>query len=125
MLSGLLGILVGGFIGNKFALGRDKRREFNDISDFLFERLERQRVMAEKGIFSDDVNKLDQVSFIDLKRRILFCDFYNKKRLDIAVERYIQAKQNCGHFEKGQYVFSNPAALIEAILTLQKCLPHK
>ena len=31
ILTGLLGALIGGFIGHKFALGRDKRKEHNDV----------------------------------------------------------------------------------------------
>ncbi|PSW53488.1 hypothetical protein [Photobacterium leiognathi] len=31
VLTGLLGVLIGGFIGHRFALGRDKRKEHNDV----------------------------------------------------------------------------------------------
>jgi hypothetical protein len=31
ILTGLLGVLIGGFIGHQFALGRDKRKEHNDV----------------------------------------------------------------------------------------------
>lgn len=122
LLSGLLGVLIGGVIGHRLALGRDKRKEFNETSDSLFERLEKQRLLAEKGAFPDDANNLDNASFIDLKRKV---PCYKKQRLNGAVDRYMDAKQICGQFEKGRYNFSNPDILIEAISGLQKLLPHK
>lgn len=122
LLSGILGIFVGGFIGNRLALGRDKRKEFNEISDDLFNRLEQQLAIVKKGGFPNDANELDKASFIDLTRRV---SCYKKEKLSKAVERYIQAKQDCGHFEKGRYILSNPEVLLEAILDLQKYVPHK
>src|SRR5208337_1488032 len=111
--SGILGIFVGGFIGNRLALGRDKRKEFNEISDDLFKRLEQQQKIVKKGLFPNDANALDEVSFIDLTRRV---SCYKKKKLNKAVELYIKAKQDCGHFENGRYILSNPEVLLEVIL---------
>lgn len=122
LLFGLLGIFVGGFLGNRFALGRDKRKEFNEISDSLFKRLEQQREIIRKGAFPHDANELDWSSFIDLARRV---PFYKRRKLSKAVEHYIQAKQNCGHFENGRYILSKPEVMLKAISTLQKFLPHK
>ncbi len=39
ILTGLLGTLIGGFIGNRLALGRDKRTEYNSVARPLKKKL--------------------------------------------------------------------------------------
>jgi hypothetical protein len=39
ILTGLLGTLIGGFIGNRLALGRDKRVEYNSVARPLKQKL--------------------------------------------------------------------------------------
>ena len=66
ILSGILGVLVGGFIGHRFALGRDKRKEFNDCIFPLREKLlhqidrlsDRLDVYDDYGIDDKEITKL-------------------------------------------------------------------
>ena len=36
ILWGIAGILIGGFVGHRLALGREQRKEYNDLADKLF-----------------------------------------------------------------------------------------
>lgn len=112
-----MGVLVGGLIGNRFAIGRDKRREFNELADPLFERLETQRIQVSGGSFPSDANSLDEYSFIALRRKL---SWIRKRGLDRTLREYEHAKQNCGYFESGLYKFNNPIPLLNAIKKLQR-----
>lgn len=46
LAAGIAGILIGGLVGNRLAIGRDRRKEYNEIADALHERLENQALIA-------------------------------------------------------------------------------
>lgn len=115
--AGIVGVLIGGFFGHRLALGRDKRLEYNAIADPLFERLENQVLLAEKGQFPNDANDLDVSSFITLRRKISKKEGRN---LDRALQQYEKAKNECGYFGPGGlYDINRPEILISAIRDLQ------
>lgn len=63
LLSGILGLLIGGLIGHRLALGRDKRLEFNEAAAPLQEALIQTEDRARQGFawkaWSDkDVSRL-------------------------------------------------------------------
>ncbi|WP_217533003.1 hypothetical protein [Vibrio metschnikovii] len=122
VLTGLLGTLIGLFLGNRFALGRDRRKEFNEISAPIYENLEKQRIIAIGGNFPGSANDLNASSFISLIR---VTPSYRVKALKHAISNYDNAKQNCGIFTDGIYDFNNPDVLLKAIEQLQKFTPHK
>lgn len=116
LVAGIVGILIGGLVGNRLAMGRDRRKEYNEIANELYERLENQALIAKNGHFPNDANGLDNASFIAWRRKL--SDRQNK-RLDIAIKEYAAAKQQCGFFETGFYQFNKAEILIEAIRKLQ------
>ncbi|REG82161.1 hypothetical protein [Marinomonas pollencensis] len=116
LATGIVGILVGGLVGNRLAIGRDRRKEYNEIVDALHERLESQALIAQKGQFPNDAHSLDNASFIPLRRKL---SNRQNKKLDVAIEGYAAAKQQCGYFETGLYHFNKAEILIAAIRKLQ------
>lgn len=116
LAAGIVGILIGGLVGNRLALGRDQRKEFNEIADALHERLENQALIAQNGQFPNDANGLDNASFIPLRRKL---SNRQNRKLDAAIENYSSAKQQCGYFEAGIYHFNKSDILIAAIRELQ------
>lgn len=122
ILTGLLGTLIGLFLGNRFALGRDRRKEFNEIVSPLFDNLEKQRLTLVNGDFPNAANHLNASSFITLIR---VTPNYKRKRLNKAIDNYQKAKHSCGHHENGIYVFDKPELLRLAIEQLQVFMPHK
>ncbi len=113
---------IGGFIGNRLALGRDRKKDFNEIANPLFEILEKQRLAAESGDFPVSANQIGRESFILLLRNT---PKLKRKRLERAIENYIKDKSSCGEWVEGYYQFSRPQILIQAIRKLQLYLPHK
>jgi hypothetical protein len=66
-----LGFLVGALIGHYFALGRDKRKEFNEIADRVRLQLRREQSdirAAARWAKSDDLNLLGDMAH-PLRRR--------------------------------------------------------
>ncbi|WP_458991074.1 hypothetical protein [Photobacterium damselae] len=59
ILSGLIGVLVGALIGNRLALGRDKRKEYNLIVIPVREVLIKQLSMLNDGNFQHGLNESD------------------------------------------------------------------
>jgi len=116
LAAGIVGILIGGLVGNRLAITRDRRKEYNEIADALHERLENQALIAQQGQFPTDANSLDNASFIPLRRKL---SNRQNRKLDAAIEDYASATQQCGYFETGLYHFNNPELLIGAIRKLQ------
>ncbi|WP_417316136.1 hypothetical protein [Cycloclasticus pugetii] len=116
LAAGIVGILLGGLVGNRLAIGRDRRKAYNEIADALHGRLESQALIAQKGQFPNDANGLDNASFIPLRRKL---SNRQSKKLVAAIEDYSAAKQKCGYFEAGLYQFNKPEILIAAIRKLQ------
>ena len=116
-----LTLFIGILIGNRLALGRDKRREFNQVSDQLFEKLEVQKISLLSGNFPSSANETDELAFISMRRLL---PFYKTTEFEKSVQNYIQAKHECGHFSDGIYKLDKPLLLISAIERLQKYMPH-
>ena len=116
-------LFIGGLIGNWLALSRDKRKEFNEAASLLFETLEIQKSVALSGSFPATANETDKTTFIQIKRKITFC---KRKGFEKAIDKYVQAKNECGHRNNhGEYIFDKPEILLAAIEDIQKYLPHK
>jgi hypothetical protein len=118
----LITLLIGGFIGNRLALDRRKRADFNEVANPLFETLEQQRICAESGNFPSSANQTTKETFILVIRKT---PKIKRAGLNKAIEAYVTAKRNCGEYHKGHYSFSRPEVLIEAIKNIQLYLPHK
>lgn len=122
LAAGIVGVLIGGIVGNRLAIGRDRRREYNEIADALHERLEHQALIAQKDQFPNDANGVDETSFISLRRRL---SGRKNRALDVAIEEYSAAKKECGYFEEGIYHFNDPETLIKAIRQLQSFVKQR
>ncbi|MFT6905962.1 MAG: hypothetical protein ACJAS1_002625 [Oleiphilaceae bacterium] len=59
VLSGVIGVLVGVFIGHRFALDRDKRKEHNDVVRPLKQKVLRQLDMLTNGEIGSFLNDKD------------------------------------------------------------------
>ena len=73
VITGLLGVFVGGLVGNRLALGRDRRKEFNELADPIRASLRSQistsgksRYVTQKDleIFGDHIPYLKKRSYI-------------------------------------------------------------
>jgi hypothetical protein len=122
-LTGLLGTLVGLFFGNRLALGREKRKEFNEVALPIFENLENQRISAKNGSFPNSANSFGESSFVLLKQHM---SSSASKDLVSSLGKYDQAKNDCGTYDlNGNYLFDKPFELIVAIEELQNYVRRK
>lgn len=90
ILSGILGVLIGGFVGHRFALGRDKRKEFNDCISPLREKLIHQMAKLssqgyEHGIVDNEITKLEAV-----------LGKAKTKQISLAYKKYSEARKISG-----------------------------
>ena len=115
-------LLIGGFTANRLQLGLARRKDFNAVSNPLFENLEKQRLCAISGDFPNAANSTTQETFIALVRK---SPWYKKAGLKHAIENYLQAKEGCGNWNNGRYHFCNPDLLIKAIENIQHYVPYK
>ena len=85
-LSGILGVFIGGFIGHRLALGRDKRKEFNS---------------ATQKVRQDALNQLDRISETSLGRTVNGSDILalratlgekGSKKIALAFDEYKKAE---------------------------------
>lgn len=56
-VSGLVGLLIGLILGHRLALGRDKRKEFNDATSDIRKRLSSHIALLEKGNVSGHITE--------------------------------------------------------------------
>ena len=117
-----LTLLIGMVLGNRLAIGRDKRKEFNDMANPLFNELESQRALVLRNRFPRSANDMNELTFIPFKRLL---SNKKSKQFDLAVANYLEAKGNCGEYEKGKYKLTNPELLSSAIENIQNFMPHK
>ena len=85
LLSGILGLLLGGLIGHRLALGRDKRMEFNQVAAPICERLIQAKEQALNGHVWATWNEAD-ISRLKphLTRR-------ERRKLESLIENYREA----------------------------------
>lgn len=79
-ITGLLGVFVGALIGNWLALGRDRRKEFNEYSDPIRSKL-RNHITTngtsmfvsgkELEIFSDHISRFKKKSYLNSVKNYL------------------------------------------------------
>lgn len=94
ILIGILLFLCGLFFGNRLALGRDKRKEFNEVATPIYEKLrEQERILREENSFSDGPNIAD---FDDLER---YLHFWKKPLFRKTLSRYNKHQDENRYFQ--------------------------
>jgi hypothetical protein len=100
---GLATFSVGLFWGNQQAIGRDKRKEFNDVALPVREQLLKQLQVNAQGRLGTQI--LDQDLLIRLG---VFLGPRKKEKFDAAVAQWRESFQNCGHIgPSGLVVITN------------------
>lgn len=121
--SGLITFALGLFFGNKYAIGRDRRKEFNAATDGVRYKLREQLKSIAQGRFPADkicITAAEKSSIVDVltkKRSISF---------DAAWERYSMAQESCGERDEwGKFTFHDSAPLKKEITHLLSFINRK
>lgn len=122
MISGILGILIGGFIGHRLAIGRDIRKEYNSTIQPLRLSIMKAVEDMKNGYawrsFSD--NDIDAVKNILTNRK--------RSKLNVLIDEYWKANEKahkpdgCGGQE---IIVENVEHVIEASLNIRKFVKPK
>ena len=92
---GFITFLVGGLLGNRYAIGRDRRKEFNEVADEIaLSLIKKKEGAVQKLIWSGPTN--DQLE--NLKRR---SSFFKRKSVKRACTQYINAITNLDNQKSG------------------------
>jgi len=118
---GILTFLLGLFLGNRLAIGRDKRKEFNEIADEIYSVLLKKREGAEKGLIWNGPTK---EQFAHLIRR---ASSVAKLSISKSIEKYNKAidQNNISHDSYGQLFYSRPEEVTNAIDLLLQHVQRK
>lgn len=103
--------LIGFFIGNRLALGRDKRKEFNKIIEPI------RTILLTEKINLGYAPGIKDIDILKLREELAF---WKRSRFDIAVKEYKRSKSN-ENMEKddmGGFSFKNTEMLIHTINNL-------
>lgn len=117
ILFSLLIALVSAFVGYRFALNRERRKEFNELADRLFLNVdvELKETSAHNFYIIDADIKLIRRRMGRLKRRTF----------DRALECYHVAASDTYQDRGGQVYYSNPVNVNESLKAIAKCLNRK
>jgi hypothetical protein len=105
----LMGILIGYFIGNRLAIGRDKRNEFNEVAVPITLKLMRQLEILNENHLVDSL-----VSDNAFKELRLHLSKRKGIRYNADLEKYKESIKNSGHWEKGETVVDDLTEYIKA-----------
>jgi hypothetical protein len=94
----LIGILVGYLIGNRLAIGRDKRKEFNEVAIPIHLTLLRQIEILKGGTFIES-----KVTDDDFRKLGLFFDGSKSIRYANDLKKYKQCIEYSVHLEQGRW----------------------
>jgi len=114
-------LIAGILIGNWLAIGRDKRKEFNQIADKVHLALKREseNLRSNGPKYNGPTN--DQLEL--LKRRTVF---YKKKGLNNAIKNYKETKsENWETNGFGDVTIKNPILIKKSILALKNYVKPK
>lgn len=111
----ILILVVGIILGNRFAIFRDKRKEFNDVADEVHFALKKQKETIENGRAVK--RGPEDKDLEDLKRRI---PFYKRRKLEASLQKYFEAtsKENWNQDGYGNAFYNDTNKVIESIDSL-------
>jgi len=106
--------LIGFLIVNRLVIGRDKRREFNEIIEPIRTILTRE--INNPSPYTTGLNKID---IFNLRKAL---PFWKRRRFDNAIKKYEQSKSdnNIERNEYGEVSFKNTEIVIHAANKLLK-----
>lgn len=110
--------LCGAYVGHRFSLGRDTRKEFNLIADVVRDKIRNHIRIIEQGEtpnYRGDITAREYDALMDVTRKS------RRNALSKAWVKYQQAQENCGSFDRGKYIFHSPDILKVA---LENLLPY-
>jgi len=112
----LLLFFAGFFIGNRLAIGRDKRREFNSLIDPI-----RTSLLITKNRPNNRLPDNYLITFELIRERL---HSWQRRGFDRAVEAYKESKGdgNRGHDDMGGFVYKDKALIVHAAEALLKYL---
>lgn len=87
----LVTFFIGLYVGNKQAIGRDRRKEFNDLSEAAFISLNKQIAQLSAGLPGECAN-----DFLLIHNYI---PFYKRWLFRRHIERYERAQQNLSTYQ--------------------------
>ncbi|MEZ8057184.1 hypothetical protein [Vibrio splendidus] len=101
IITGLLGVLVGSIIGHRFALGRDKRKEYNERAEKI-----RRCLLIEKSTLEGDGSSSSKVSDDDMLDLKVILGSSKAANLSKVHSEYKLAWENAGDYnDDGCYEF--------------------
>ncbi|HBM3269736.1 hypothetical protein QRZ34_23650 [Klebsiella michiganensis] len=105
--------LCGAYIGHRFTIAREVRKEFNAVADPIRAKIRNhQRIIARGQI----PNRLGDITVVEYDALIDITSRMKRKALAEAWDRYKDACQNCGSIERGgSYNFHSPEVLNKAL----------
>lgn len=106
---GLLTFLLGLILGHRLSLGRDKRKEFNEIATPIRANLLKQIEVLRSGKFTQSL--VTNQDFISLGMLI---GKWREGKFKADRASYDAAQNNCGHFEHGEYVIDDLSSYLSA-----------
>lgn len=113
---GLVMGLVGFLIGNRLAIGRDKRIEFNKLIDPI-----RHDLFGMKNHPGYDFRGTWMITFTLIREKL---PFWKRRSFDRAIENYRKSKadENRHRDGMGGFVYEDPAKIVRAVNDLLKYL---
>ena len=123
----IITLIIGLLLGHKLSLGRDKRKEFNDIATPIYIKLEKQLERANSDLYPViDSNEISQVEITKLKRA---SNSSNAQEIQITYDKYISALAKSIHkpkdFKYGDKLKINLEEVKPLITKLQRFLQVK
>ena len=115
-----LTLFLGFFFGNKLAIGRDKRKEFNEI------------IFPIRKILLDNIRMLESehhfvrsVALEDFTCVEMLISKSKIARFRKAIAKYKTEEQNSGHFDQGHFIIDDLSGYIRASYELLKYMKVK
>jgi hypothetical protein len=120
IIFGLITFFLGLILGHRLSLGRDKRKEFNEVSTPIRHALLQQIAILESG---RTANKISDSDFIQLG---MYLNFWKVSCYRKTLVAYKESQNKCGHTgEDGSFVIDNLSDYIKQSHKLLAYVPIK
>ena len=117
ILWGIVGLLIGSFIGHWFALGRERRKEYNELADKLFIKVDVKVNEADAGRLRNEDTDIKLI-----RRRM---GWFKKRMFDRAMTHYLEATGDTYPDDHGVPLLTDPTRVTATLQDIAKCLGRK